>query len=193
MKPINKNTSRALAIGLLFLCLIIAGLSIYVPVNLLRRHYDDAISSRTDYLERYQHIIASADKIRAALDLVKKSNGRMHFLKNTNAALAASEIQETAKNLIDANGGKLISMQIVPAKDEDGYQRITVNMQLTGTMAALRQILYAVETMQPYLLVDNISIRSIANSAFRPPPDGSQPDMIIGFDLSGYALAVAEK
>ncbi|MGA8148166.1 MAG: type II secretion system protein GspM [Gallionellaceae bacterium] len=193
MKPLSKNQSRYLAIGLLSLCLIIVGLSIFIPVRLLHRHYDDAIASRNDYLERYQRIIANGDKIRSALDLVKKSNGRRHFLKNTSAALAASEIQETAKNLIDANGGKLISMQIAPSKDEDAYRRVTVNIQLSCSMAALRQILYAVETMQPYLLVDNISIRSPMNNPFRPGAEAIQPDLMVGFDLSGYTLVVAEK
>lgn len=193
MKPLSKNQSRYLAIGLLSLCLIIVGLSIFIPVRLLHRHYDDAIASRNDYLERYQRIIANGDKIRSALDLVKKSNGRRHFLKNTSAALAASEIQETAKNLIDANGGKLISMQIAPSKDEDAYRRVTVNIQLSCSMAALRPILYAVETMQPYLLVDNISIRSPMNNPFRPGAEAIQPDLMVGFDLSGYTLVVAEK
>ncbi|MGO8754699.1 MAG: type II secretion system protein GspM [Gallionellaceae bacterium] len=193
MKPLSKNQSRYLAIGLLSLCLIIVGLSIFIPVRLLHRHYDDAIASRNDYLERYQRIIANGDKIRSALDLVKKSNGRRHFLKNTSAALAASEIQETAKNLIDANGGKLISMQIAPSKDEDAYRRVTVNIQLSCSMAALRQILYAVETMQPYLLVDNISIRSPMNNPSRPGAEAIQPDLMVGFDLSGYMLVVAEK
>ncbi len=200
MKPLDNNQSRYLAIGLLSLCLLFVGLAIYFPVILLHRHYSDAIASRTDYLERYQRIIAAGDKIRAALDLVKKSNGRNHLLKNTGAALAASEIQGIAKTLIETNGGKLISMQITLPKEEGGHQRVTVNMQLFSNIAALRQILYTMETMQPYLLVDNLSIRSQTNTGFRPPgtaiqPPGTaiQPDMVVGFDLSGYTLPGTEK
>ena len=193
MRPLNKNQSRYLAIGLLILCLIGVVLAVYVPVSLQQRHYDDSIASRTDYLTRYQRIIAAGDEIQAALDQVKRTDWRKHFLKNTGAALAASEIQEIAKNLIDANGGKLISMQIAPSKDEGGFRRISVNVQLTGNMTALRQILYSVETMKPYLLVDNINIRTQANYAFKRAPDGAPPDIMVGFDLSGYTFAVDEK
>jgi general secretion pathway protein M len=194
MSPLNNHQSRNLAIGLLAVSLVAVVLLIYIPVSMLHRHYDEAIASRSDYLQRYQNIIAAGDSIRAALNQAKKSNGRKHFLTNTGAALAASEIQEIAKNLIDANGGKLISMQIAPSKEEDGYRRVSVNVQLTGSMAALRQILYTVETMQPYLLVDNMSVRAQLISRFRrPASDNDQPDLMVGFDLSGYALAVDEK
>ncbi len=193
MRPLNRHQSRSVAIGLLFLSLITAVLLIYVPLSLLNRYYDEAIASRSDYLQRYQNIISAGDSIRAALNLAMKSNGRNHFLKNTGAALAASEIQEIAKNLIDRSGGKLVSMQIAPSLDEDGYRRASVNVQLTGNMAALRQILYTLETMQPYLLVDNVSIRSPVNSGFRRTPEGDQPDLMAGFDLSGYSLLAEEK
>jgi general secretion pathway protein M len=195
MNSLNPNQSRLLALGLLCLSLVIVFLLIYFPAKLLNRHYDDAIASRSDYLQRYRNIIAAGDSIRAALNLAKQSNGRKHFLNNTGAALAASEIQEIAKNLIEANGGKLISMQIAPSKDEDGYQRITVNVQMTGNISAIRQILYTLETMQPYLLVDNTSIRSQFNSGYRrpAPAENAEPDLTAGFDLSGYSLAVEEK
>jgi len=193
MRQLTNNQSRFLAIGLLCLSLIIVFLLIYLPVSMLNRHYDEEIASRIDHLQRYRKIISAGDSIRAALDRVTKNKGRDHFLKNTGTALAASEIQEIAKNLLDANGGKLISMQIAPPRDEDGHRRVSLNVQLSGNMAALRQILYTLETMKPYLLVDNMSIRSQVNSGFRRPPDGNEPDLIVGFDLSGYALVAAEK
>jgi general secretion pathway protein M len=192
MLQLSKKQSRSLAIGLLFLCLIAGSLLLIVPVGMLHRHYSQAIESRTDYLGRYQRIIATLAEVQAALDLVKRKEGRKHFLQNTGAALAASEIQETAKNLIEANGGKLISMQVVPFKDDGGYRRITVNIQLVSNMAALRKILYVAETAQPYLLVDNVSIRSQSNFMPRGAP-AMEPEVAAQFDLSGYALVVDAK
>ncbi len=192
MLPLSKNQSSGMAVGLLVLCLTISFLLLFIPVNMLHRHYDQALDSLFDYLGRYQRIAESSAEVRTALDHVKKMESRKHFLKNTGAALAASEIQETAKSLIEAGGGKLISMQVVPFKDEGGYRRITVNIQLTSNMTTLRKILYSVETGQPYLLVDNASIRTQANPMLRGVP-GAEPEVVVQFDLSGYALAVDGK
>lgn len=192
MRPLNKKQSRGLAVGLLILVIVVCGLLLFIPARMLHRHYDQATESATDFLERYQRVAATRGDIQIALDRVRKMEGRKHFLKNTGVALAASEIQETAKSLIEANGGKLNSMQIAPQKEDGGYRRVTVNIQLFSNMTTLRKILYTVETMQPYLFVDNMVIRTQANAFFKGVP-GVEPEMGVQFDLSGYALVVDGK
>ncbi len=192
MQTLSKNQSRGLAIGLLILFLTMAGLLLFIPVNMLHRHYDQSLDSMADYLGRYRHVIATHAEVQSALDQVKNKNGRQHFLRNTGAALAASEIQETAKSLIEVNGGKLVSMQVVPFKDDSGYRRVTVNVQFISSMSMLRKTLYAVETVQPYLLLDNVSIRSQANTLNKGAPV-TEPELIAQFDVSGYALVADSK
>lgn len=192
MQALSKNQSRGLAIGLLILFLTIGGLLLFIPVNMLHRYYDQSLDSMADYLGRYRHVIATHAEVQLALDQVKNKNGRQHFLRNTGAALAASEIQETVKSLIEANGGKLVSMQVVPFKDDGGYRRVTVNVQFISNMPTLRKILYAVETVQPYLLLDNVSIRSQANTLNKGIPV-TEPELIAQFDVSGYALVADSK
>lgn len=192
MRALNKKQSRGLAIGLLILFLTIGVLLILIPINMLHRHYDQSLDSLVDYLGRYRHVVASHAEVQSALDQVEQKNGRQHFLRNTGVALAASEIQETVKNLIEANGGKLVSMQVVPFKDDGGYRRVTVNIQFTSNLPTLRKILYAIETVQPYLLLDNISIRSQANALNKGAPV-TEPELIAQFDVSGYTLIADKK
>lgn len=192
MRAFSKNQSRSLAIGLLIIFLTIGILLLFIPINMLHRHYDQSLDSLADYLGRYRHVVATHVEVQSALDQVKKKNGRQHFLRNTGAALAASEIQETAKSLIEANGGKLVSMQVVPFKDDGGYRRVTVNIQFISNMTTLRKILYAVETVQPYLLLDNVSIRSQANALSKGTPM-TEPELVAQFDVSGYTLVADRK
>ena len=192
MRALSKNQNRGLAIGLLILFLAIGVLLLFIPINMLHRHYDQSLDSLADYLGRYRHVVATHAEVQSALDQVKQKNGRQHFLRNTGVALAASEIQETAKSLIEANGGKLVSMQVVPFKDDGGYRRVTVNIQFTSSLPTLRKILYAVETVQPYLLLDNVSIRSQANALNKGAPV-TEPELIAQFDASGYTLVADKK
>lgn len=192
-RPLSKKQSRSLAVGLLILCLLLGGLLLFIPVRMLHRMYDQTRDERADYLQRYQRISATRPEIQAALDRLKKLDGRKHFLKSTGAALAASEIQETAKSVIESSGGRLNSMQVVTPKEEGGYRRISVTIQMIGTLTALRKIMYAVETMQPYLFVDNVSFRAQPQIVFRAPVPGVEPEMNAQFDLAGYALLVGSK
>lgn len=191
MRALSKNQSRGLAIGLLILLLAIGVLLLFIPVSMLHRHYDQSLDSMADYLGRYRHIVATRAEVQLALDHVKEKKGRQYFLRNTGAALAASEIQETVKNAIGANGGKLVSIQVVPFKDDGGYRRVAVNIQFISNISALRKILYTIETVQPYLLLDNVSIRSQANALSNGAPV-TEPELRAQLDVSGYAL-IADK
>ena len=70
---------------------------------------------------------------------------------------------------------------------EGRYRQVTVNVQLTANVVALRKILNSIETRTPHLFVDNLMVRSQVPSNFKPGP-GAEPEMFVQFDVSGYTL-----
>jgi hypothetical protein len=77
-------------------------------------------------------------------------------------------------------------MQAPVSKDDGRYRQITVNVQLTASVQAMRNILDGIESHVPYLFVDNLTIRAQVPSNFRPAP-GVEPEMFMQFDVSGYS------
>lgn len=192
MRPLTPLQSKSLALALLALVFVLAALALAVPAMLVHRHYDAAIEQLTDRMERYYRIIAMTPGLKAGLEQVKARDGRKFYLKNAAPALAAAEIQEFAKTVIEAQRGKLTSIQIIPHKDDGGYRQIAVNLQFSGSIASIQKILYALETRQPYLFVDNLSIRSRLMSNYRAAP-GVEPEYFVQFDLIGYTLIPGAK
>jgi len=78
-------------------------------------------------------------------------------------------------------------MQAPSSRDEGRYRQVTVNVQLTANVIALRKILSAIETRTPYIFVDNLMVRSQVPSNFKPGP-GAEPEMFVQFDVSGYTI-----
>jgi hypothetical protein len=64
---------------------------------------------------------------------------------------------------------------------------VSVNVQMTGNIFALRKILNAIETNTPALFVETFSMRSQIPANYRPGP-GQEPDMFIVLDVSGYSV-----
>ena len=192
MRPLTPLQSKSLALALLALVFVLAALALAVPAMLVHRHYDAAIEQLTDRMERYYRIIAMTPGLKAGLEQVKARDGRKFYLKNAAPALAAAEIQESAKTVIEAQRGKLTSIQIIPHKDDGGYRQIAVNLQFSGSIASIQKILYELETRQPYLFVDNLSIRSRLMSNYRAAP-GVEPEYFVQFDLIGYTLIPGAK
>ena len=185
--------SRSLAIGLLVAAVALALGVLLLPVVMLHQHYSDAIESLTDRLERYRRVAAQAPEYRATLEAMREKNGRSFFLKNKAPNLAGAELQELVRGAIEGNGGRITTSQNQAPKDEGRFRQITVNVQFFATTPNLQKILNAVESQQPYLVVENITLRPLnAFRGFKPSP-GQEPEVNVQLDVAAFAFAEQER
>jgi hypothetical protein len=190
---LKPRQSRALAIALLVVAVVVALVLLIAPWVLFHRHYDVAIESMADRLQRYRRVAAQGPEYRKALDALRAKDGRRFFLKNTAPNLAGAELQDMVKAAIDNNAGRLTTISITSPRDDGHFRVIGVNLQLFATTANLQKILYAIETQQPYLVVENVRISPLNGfRGFKPAP-GSEPEMNVLVDIVGYAFSEAEK
>ncbi|QJR16473.1 type II secretion system protein GspM [Usitatibacter palustris] len=186
-RALSPEQSRKLALSILAGVVLGAIALVAIPTWLAHRHYDNAITDYTDKLDRYRRIAATRTEVASNLEVVRAKEARKFFLRTGAAALSAAEAQEAMRALIEGSGGRLITMQIPPAKDEGRYRQVTVNVQITANISSLRRILHTIETGTPMLFVDNLMIRSQVPATFRPGP-GAEPEMFVQFDVYGYSV-----
>ena len=190
---LKPGHSRALAVLLLIVAALLVLSLLIAPWLMFHRHYDVAIESMADRLERYRRVAAQGPEYRKALDALRAKDGRRFFLKNTAPNLAGAELQDMVKAAIENNAGRLTTISITAPKDDGRFRVIGVNLQLFATTANLQKILYAIETQQPYLVVENLRISPL--NAFRgfKPVAGSEPEVNVLLDVAGFAYPEAEK
>ena len=191
MTPLTPSQSKAAALAILVLALAIAVGAVALPVWLLNRRYQTAVEDSTGRLERYSKIVGMRDGLQKKAVQVKALEANHHFLKSASPALVAAELQEQARTIIDASGGKLSSIQTLPHKDDGQYRQVSVALQLNAPLSAIKAMLYALETAHPYLFIDNFSIRAPFNVGTRTE-FATEPDLIVQFNLTGYALKGAQ-
>jgi general secretion pathway protein M len=187
LQPMNPAQSRNLALVLLALAVAAVVAVVAVPVWMAHRWYDRNLAETTDKLERYRRIAAMRPEVTRQLEALRTKDTRRFFLRSGAAALSGAEAQEAVRTLVEGAGARLISVQAPPAKDEGRYRQVTVNVQMTANIFALRKILHALESNTPYLFVDNLLVRSQVPGNFKPGP-GGEPEMFVQFDVYGYAL-----
>ena len=187
------SQQRALALALLVAAIAVVLAAVIVPVVLVHRHYDEAIADLSDKLRRYQRVAAQGPEYRSALDALRQRDAKRFLLKNTAPNLAGAELQETVRAAIEGNGGRITTSQNQPVKDEGRFKQIGVNVQFFATTANLQRILFALESQQPYLMIDNLSVRPInAFRGFRPQP-GQEPEVSVQLDVSAFSAGEPEK
>lgn len=186
----SPEQSRRLAIALLFVAIAAAIAAIGVPAWLLHRRYDLALEDDFVKLERYRRIAGTRAEVARQLEAMRAKDPRKFFLRSGPVALSAAEAQEAVRNIVESNGGKLITMQAPVSREEGRYRMVTVNVQMTANIIALRKILDTIDASTPFLFVDNLMVRSQVPGSFRPQP-GQEPEMFVQFDLYGYSLVSA--
>ena len=184
MSPLRQ---RLLALGVLLIALAAILGVLVAPVLLLHWHYDRAIADLSDKLARYRRVAAQAPELRAALEAMKAKDGRRFYLRNTAANLAGAELQEAVKAAIENNGGRITTSQNTTTREDGRFRQVGVNVQFFATTPALQKILTALETQEPYLVIDNIAVRPL--NAFRgfKPGAGQEPELNLQLDVSAWA------
>lgn len=194
LRALTPRQSRILALSLLLVLIALIMAIIVLPLFWLHRHYDRTIEQQLDLLARYSRIGATEPVLVKQLESLKNRGARGFFLKNPVPALAASEIQEMVKGVVESNGGRIASMQIPEHKDDGNYRKVKVNVQMNANIGAAQKIFYALETQRPYLILDNVSIRPTVWQAPRGAnATGPEPEFLVQFDVAGHAVLGAKQ
>jgi general secretion pathway protein M len=180
--------SRQLAGGLLLLALIVGVALVAVPTWYFYNRYDRELADRREKVERFGRIAGTRADIARQLEAMRAKDTRKFFLRSGAPALSVAEAQEIIRGMVESSGGRLITMQALPSKDEGRYRQVSAQVQLAANIHALRKILHAIETHVPLLFIENLMVKTQVPGNFKPGP-GAEPEMFVTFDVHGYSLA----
>lgn len=117
---------------------------------------------RTDALEQlavYRKEVASQPAMLQALAQSRLEAASMPgLMRSATDALAAAQLQLLVKQIVEANAGDLRSAQALAPVPANGFTRVSVQCDLTLPTAHLKDLLYTLETHQPYIFIEHIDV-----------------------------------
>ena len=195
---LSPAQSRLAALALLLVVVVTLVAALAWPTWLLNKRYDTAMEDSVDRVGRYRRIVAMRPAIEEAIAAVSKREARkQYYWKGSTPALAAAEMQGTVTKIIEANNARVFSSQTLPVQNEPKATpgdptKVSISIQMTASIVPLQLILHSIETNQPYLFVDQLSVRSNQGRTYKPIP-GLQPEFSIQLTVRGYYLPEAPR
>jgi len=173
---------KTIAWALVFITVIvIAG-----GLNFAANHFQ----MKSEQLSNTRHIAGQFQQIASLENLFEqklKKNSEMplgDFLQGETAGIIRAKLQEKIAAIAKANKITISSVGNVPAVDEGGVKITGLNINITGPLEQIHNILFEIETTKPTLFIREISVRSINQSA----RGGREPSMIAAqFKVYGVA------
>jgi len=179
---------RKAALAFLAAAAALVAVVVALPLWLAHRHYNEALDDMDRRLTRYERLAAARPTLESKLEAVRAMDSRKYFLKASAASLSSAEMQERVRQFVEAAGGRIVSVQLGQPKDDGRFRQVSVTLQLNANTQALRKILLALESSEPYVFVDSLIVRAQVPPGYKPPP-GFEPEMFIQLDISAYAIA----
>ncbi|MDO9213138.1 MAG: type II secretion system protein GspM [Methylococcales bacterium] len=162
---LTAQQQRWLAVGLLIVVMLIAGLLIIMPAVSKGLELNETKNNLLFKLQQYERILAKKEVVLANRDKIKQQSMEQgYFNGQETEAVASAEMQDLIKQIIVGAGGQLTSTQTIPADnnapdDTAKFNHIVVRVSMTGNSEMLRTVLYKIETAVPLMIIDQIDIR----------------------------------
>jgi len=186
-----SRSERWRALGLLFAALALVYCVLIHPwwtLPMLR--LGDDVNALRERDARVQALLAQAPEIESSLaQLQADTADAPGFLREANVQLATAalvrHLETTVREVSPGNRSCQVMNRTPLADPRAGrFQRAAVQVRLACGNAELGAVLYALESGQPRLFVDNLSI--IAQRQQRPASGGGGGGVDVSFDLYGY-------
>jgi general secretion pathway protein M len=186
---LTATYQRILAVALLLFTLL--GLYWVIARPLLGKYeyYQGQVENLQERLQRYTRMLSTRRELEAQIAQIRQdSSVDSYFLKPQPSTLAATDLQQQMKAVVEENGGQLVSTQLLPAAQEGEFTRVGINVQMTADTPAMQRVLFALETSRPVLFVTNLQIRARAMRPARSQDSASDNSvqLTIQFELLGY-------
>ncbi len=127
MVTLSPALRRILAVAILAALLAALWGLVGEPVTTKFESYDQSIAQSQALLARYLRIGAARERLQRKLKEVRQTQASLGgFLEGASGELVAAQLQNKVKGLVEANEGRLKSIQILKEQEENNFRRVAI-------------------------------------------------------------------
>lgn len=155
---IESNRHAAVLVALtLALPLVVL---LYVGADLfgMRSGYQREIDRLEPRIARLRGLVESEEQLGSYLDKVDDRLRDLVYPASEDNATVSAALQKNVRDIASDAGLTVSNSQVLRAEQEEGFERISLKLTLTGDIAALDRALLDLSTYVPLLLVESIEI-----------------------------------
>ena len=173
IEKLDNKQRRQLAIDL-FAAAVFVMLTITAgPVWVANASRQAALEDAQERLHHYQQIAARDRELLPQYEAqLRKQRSAGNHLRSETSAVAGAELQRLVKTITARNQAQILSTQLLPVSEEQGFLRVALKVRLRGQLPSILQSLYEIETDDVYMFVDGLALRDNmagrTNATYRP-------------------------
>ena len=138
ISKLDNQQQRQLAIGILAAAVIALFLITAGPVWLANASRQATLDDAYERLHRYQQIAArDAEMLPQYEAQLQRQRQAGNHLRSETSAVAGAELQRIVKSVTASNSAQILSTQLLPVSEEQGFLRVALKVRLRGELPAI--------------------------------------------------------
>ncbi len=180
---------RGLALVLLASVLYALAAFVALPIKAHHDAMEEDLAQRRDLIDRLARSIVNRGGLEAREGALREAISESGiFLDAGTEALAAAELQIHLTAAVEAAGGDLRSLHVLPSRIEGPLARIAMRAVIGASHEEILRILYDLETGRPYLFVETLRIDA-EKSRRRARTLRDSSAYLLNLDVAAFAAA----
>ena len=185
----QRHEGRLLAIGLVCIPLLLLYMALHyyyiLPRLELNRQWNELLNSYGRFYAMQQQEQLITEKMAELQQAQQRDKG--DFLSQNTADLAAAALQQRLKDQIRVHAERdqdcqVLSQQTIPDRSvKPAFIAVRLKVNLYCTLTALQPVLYSLETGNPLLTLNNLTLQRE-----RQQPESKPTRLKVSFEIIGY-------
>ena len=144
---LDRVRQRRLAIAILVVLTATLLSIVTVPIWAANASRNAALADGIERLQRYEQIAARDKELLPQYEaMIRKQKSAGNHLRSDTPAVAGAELQRLVKTITSRNKAQIVSTQILPVSEEQGFVRVALTVRLQGTLPAVLQSFHDIES-----------------------------------------------
>jgi len=180
----RELTGRTAALAALSFAIALAGVFVFLALAFIYGGQREEVKENRHQLAIYKSEIDARPEVEQAYAVLKARVAAMPgVLHAEGGAPAEAQVESQLKEIVEANGGEIRSVQAMPTTSSNGFEVVSVECDLTVPASRLHDLLYAVETHRPYLFIETADITA---PIIWDPKSSAEPSYEVRWGLRAY-------
>lgn len=159
---------------------LICGLTLLVPTLLyckllfgtlgVRNEYAADIARLEPRLARLLGILAFEEQLRKSANAVQQQVAKLAYPANADTTTIAASLQTDIRQLMGDAGLSVANSQVLPVREEEKFDYISIKLTVAGEVAALDNALAELAISSPLVIVESLDVWPTRQSRSRGTP-----------------------
>jgi general secretion pathway protein M len=163
-RPIFNRVAALQALTVLVLLLPLAGAGLYVWT--LHHRLQTHLADLEPRFARLAGLLARHADLQAMGVQANAQLARLTYPASQDVTQAGNDAQQRIRSLFADSKLDIISIQVLPPKEEGKFDRISINLRVEGELSGVQDALMKLPGQSPVVLVDSLTLQTIG--AVRP-------------------------